>query len=128
MLPMIQKHSNTSPTRMTGDVISFEVFNEIKKSLHVLLSYCGFDKKNIIWSKTKHNKGHAVIGHSVGSRLGQVLECFSLETHDVFALARCDIDAALSEIEVLSGFVPVHDEEVELAAASSKAELVGRQN
>lgn len=71
----------------------------------------------------KKPKGHAIIGHSVGSRLGQVLERFSLATHEVFARVRCDIDAALSEIEVPSGFVPVHDGEVELAAAGSQAEL-----
>ena len=101
------------------------MFNETN-SLHTLTYvdiFCGSDKKNVIWNKTKHHKGHGVIAHSVGSRPGQALERFSLATHEVFARARCDVDAALSEIEVLSGFVPVKDGEVELVAAGGQAEL-----
>ena len=54
-----------------------------------------------------------------------MLQRLPLAAHTELARARCDVDAAQLEIEVLSGFVPLQDSEVELVAAGGQAELWG---
>lgn len=60
-------------------------------------------------------------------RLGQLLQRLALAAHAVVAQVFRDVEAALAEVKVQRGFVPVQDREVELVAAGSQAKLLGQQ-
>lgn len=59
--------------------------------------------------------------------LGQLLQRLALAAHTVVAQVFRDVEAALAEVKVQRGFVPVQDREVELVAAGSQSELLGQQ-